>query len=822
MIILKSSDQKAIVYKDKEYTYNQLLQYSKQYAETFCKDKTPEKILLFAENSPEWIFAFFAAFKCGATVVPVDAQSTSSELAYIISDCNPDIIFTSTEKLPIVNEAQTSSLSQKVLLSEDFILEDKQEYEDITVEDFEKTMVIIYTSGTTGSPKGVMLTWKNIYCNISSVSEKIEIFNAKRNVMILLPLHHVFPLIGSLIAPLYVGATVYIAESLTAESILGTLTRGKIAIFIGVPRLYEILANGISSKINSSFVTRALFNIAKLINSQRFSKMIFGQVHKKFGGNMDYLVSGGASLPVEIGSFFKTLGFNVMEGYGMTETAPMISFPRPWNIRIGYAGEPLPDIEVKIDENGEVCVKGDNVMKGYYNRPEETAQIIRDGWLHTGDIGEIDKGSIKITGRLKDIIVTANGKNINPEELEFAILNQTNKIKELGIFLKDSVLQCIIVPNMNEVRDNSEDLQETFKKEIEQFNLTVAPYKRIKQFHLYSGELPRTRLMKVQRFKLAGLATVEKTEEKEDDANRSAVFISLKKYVESSLEKRVRSTDHFEIDLAMDSLERVALLAFIEESFGICMNEMQLDTYNNLEKLSEYVENNNSECSNIESVSWKEILSSKINFTIPKNRFIQAFCSRIVKVLMHIVYKYKKHGNFEMPNQPCIIVANHRSALDGYFITSKLKQKIVKNTFFFAKEKHLRSKFAHFMANKNNVILMDKNKNVRESLQQMAAVLKNGKNVVIFPEGTRSLDKKLLAFKDSFAILSKELNVPVVPVAIEGSERAVFNKILLPRPFAKISVDFLRPVYPQEFSVAEIKKHVRTTISNKLKDYQAA
>lgn len=187
--------------------------------------------------------------------------------------------------------------------------------------------------------------------------------------------------------------------------------------------------------------------------------------------------------------------------------------------------------------------------------------------------------------------------------------------------------------------------------------------------------------------------------------------------------------------------------------------------------------------------------------------------------MMHAVYNLKKHGYLESSEQPCIIVANHRSMLDGYFITSKLKSKFVKNTFFFAKDKHLRNKVALYLARKNNVILMDINKNVRESLQQMAMVSQEGKNIIIFPEGTRSKDGKLLAFKDSFAILSKELNVPVVPVAISGAERAVFKKVKLPRPFAKISVHFLPMIHPEGLSVDEIRQRVVDVIAAQLAGY---
>lgn len=827
MIFAKASEHKAIVYKDREFTYNQFLQQTHFYANTFSKNVQPKKILIYAENSDQWIFAFYGGIRTGAIIVPVDALSTTKELAYILHDCQPECIFTEAGKIDVVNEAlKQAQHTCEIFTANDIVEQNDAPITDLIIDDEDKTIAIIYTSGTTGSPKGVMISTKNIKFNIDSVAVGVPIYNANRNVMILLPLHHVFPLLGTMIAPLSIGSSVYIAENLTAESILGTLQRGKISLFIGVPRLYEILVKSIMNTINGSFITKTMYKLAKAINSPKFSKFIFKKVHTKFGGHIDYLVSGGASLPTDIGDCLKVLGFQVLEGYGMTETAPMICFTRPWNIRVGYVGEPLVGIELKIDENGEICVKGDNVMQGYYNRPEETAQIIQDGWLHTGDMGVIDNKCLKITGRIKEIIVTANGKNINPEEVEQEILKDSPCIKEIGVFLKDSVLQCIIVPQMSELRENANEMiLEILRTEIEKYNHSVAPYKRIKNIHIYSGELPKTRLMKLQRYKLESLITKKaENETTETEVPRSDVYIRLKKFLDSETNMDTKENDHFEIDLAIDSLGKIALLTFVEQNFKVCVTEAQLDELNTLGKLSTYIEEHQTEGAENTSISWKEILSTKKYSTkIPKAGIIQAICSHLVRFLMYTFYmfNYKKHGKFEMPKQPCIIVANHRSALDGYFITSKLRPKVVKNTFFFAKEKHLHSKFAHFMARKNNVILMDINKNVRDSLQQMAAVLQKGKNVIIFPEGTRSSNNKLQTFKDSFAILSKELNIPIVPVAISGSERAVFKKINIPRPFAKISVDFLKPVVPKATTtIEEIKNNVITQISNKLFEYQ--
>lgn len=825
MILIGKADKPAVVHRGRCFSYNQLLQYSACYAQRFATVAQPRMAIVFAENSAEWIFAFYGCVRTGAITVPVDVQSTAGELAYIVGDCKPDLIFTTSSKRAVVEEALTIAGAKCAVLTEEDIdvsAADSVAVDEITFDDLSQTMLIIYTSGTTGSPKGVMLSYKNVLFNINSVSQSVKIFTPERNTMILLPLHHIFPLLGSLVAPLYVGETVYIADGLNAESIIKTLNEGKINIVIGVPRLYKLLSKGIMDIIKRSFVTRTLFSLAKAIGSKGFSRMLFGKVHKKFGGHIDYLVSGGAALPPDIGSIFKTLGFTVLEGYGMTETAPMISFTRPWNVQVGYAGEPVPDVEVRIAENGEVCVRGDNVMQGYYNRPEETADIMRDGWLHTGDTGELSptKG-LKLTGRIKEIIVTPNGKNINPEELEHAVLHHTPLIKEIGVFLKNNVLQCIIVPKLSELREKSlKNMETVLREEIAKFNQTVATYKRIKNIHIVSGELPKTRLMKLQRFKLPELATTHKHTADEHDTPQSETYMMLKAYIDKEMRCNAGANDDFEIDLAMDSLGKVALLTFIEVSFGISMNEALLDNMNTLAKLSAYIEQNEQDITAGANVTWKDILTSKVrNVVLPRAGFIQAFCSRSIKVMMHAVYNLKKHGYLESSEQPCIIVANHRSMLDGYFITSKLKSKFVKNTFFFAKDKHLRNKVALYLARKNNVILMDINKNVRESLQQMAMVSQEGKNIIIFPEGTRSKDGKLLAFKDSFAILSKELNVPVVPVAISGAERAVFKKVKLPRPFAKISVHFLPMIHPEGLSVDEIRQRVVDVIAAQLAGY---
>jgi len=822
--VIKQHNKTAIVYKGQSYSYTQLLQYSACYAAFFSTKKDFRKVLIFSENCPEYFFTFYGTIRCGAIVVPVDVNSTANELAHILADCCPDFIFISPEKRELVEKAcMQATLTVNIISAEniDISAVNTIEAPELIVAPDDKTAVIIYTSGTTGSPKGVMLSYKNIFFQINAVTGDADFYTPTRNVMVLLPLHHSYPLMATLAIPIATGTTVYIAEGLNAENILKTLNEGEIAIIVGVPRLYETLAKGIMAKINAKAITKIIYKMAEWIGSDRLSKMLFRSVHQKFGGHIKYLGSGGAALPKEIAKTFKTLGFYVLEGYGMTETSPMISVTLPGQRKIGYTGFPLKGTDVKIESSGEICVRGDNVMQGYYNRPDETAAIIQDGWLHTGDIGVLDKYGLKITGRIKEILVASNGKNINPEEIELEVMQNTKFIREIGVFMHDSVMQAIVVPEMKALRQSSEsNISEIIRQDIDNFNKITSVYKRIKRIHISSEELPKTRLGKIQRFYLPLLMEQVKTkvQDREEVTNQSKVYQLLKAFIESETGYIPRANDHFEIDLAMDSLSRVALLSYVEISFGLLLNEEQLDTLNTLSRLTEYIEQNSPEIAAHREISWKEILSSKqTNASIPRAGIIHLMIDMLSKIIFHTIYRFRGEGKENIPNEPCIFVANHRSALDGLFITARLNRKTTRNTFIFAKEKYWQTKFARFMASKNNVLLLDVNKNVKESLQQISFILQEGKNVIIFPEGTRSRNQELKYFKNAFAILSAELKVPVVPVVIRGSDRAVFHPTRLPRFFARISVKFLPPVYPQPAQTAEnLRAFVEQQIKNAL------
>ena len=386
-----------------------------------------------------------------AVAVPIDFMSSAEDVSFILNDCKPEIIFYSNGTKEVCDKAIAllNHKIEKINLDEIKIEESKV---DATFPDPSpnETAVIIYTSGTTGSPKGVMLSYDNLLVNIEAVTNDVNIYKEEDKVMVLLPLHHIFPLMGTMVIPLSVGGTIVFSPSMASEDIMATLQHG-ITIIIGVPRLYNLIRKGIRDKINKSVIAKLLFRIAEKKNSLTFSRKIFGSVQRKFGGKIKYMVCGGAALDKDVCKDYLTLGFEILEGFGMTECAPMITFTRPGRVLPGSAGEPLKTNEVKVID-GEIVNRGRNVMQGYYNRPEETGAILKDGWLYTGDLGHLENNRIFITGRKKEIIVLSNGKNINPEEIENKIKAITEVITEIGVFEKQDMLHAVIYPDYQKAK----------------------------------------------------------------------------------------------------------------------------------------------------------------------------------------------------------------------------------------------------------------------------------------------------------------------------------------------------------------------------------
>ncbi len=377
--------------------------------------KPGDRVAVICENRPEWIYAFFSAWANRGIAVPVDASLDSAAMSAIIKDCTPAVVFTSKSFRKTVQIA----ICQAGVSSDLIITDDPVPTTDSDLDiNFDKshTAVIVYTSGTTGAPKGVMLSFNNLLSNIRALQE-LKMFVTRDIIIGLLPFHHILPLQGTVIAPFFIGATVVYLSKLSPENILQALKRHQVTMFLGVPRLYELFHRSLMEKLDKNYLAKLIFRTLRIMGSQRLAAAIFHQVHQRFGGHVRAYLTGGAPMDPHIARDLTALGFKLVEGYGLSETSPLLAFNRFDAVRIGSVGQALPGSEIKIIKN-EIVVRGPNIMQGYWQNPAATAAVIRDGWLHTGDTGHIDrKGYLFIDGRKDEMIVLDNGKNIDPEKI---------------------------------------------------------------------------------------------------------------------------------------------------------------------------------------------------------------------------------------------------------------------------------------------------------------------------------------------------------------------------------------------------------------------
>ena len=809
-------DKKYIITHNQDITGRDLLKYIQQYS-LLIKNKGIKKVGIYSENRLEWIFAFYAALQDNCIAVPIDYMASPEDVAYIIDDCQPEVLFISEAMVETYAKVSLkSTFKPEIIVFEAHPpVADQPESTWIGPEDEDTTAVIIYTSGTTGSPKGVMLSYTNIIQNMIAVIDA-KIFQAESQVLILLPLHHVFPLVGSLMVPLYAGGTLVVSPSMQTPDLMKTLADNQVTVMIGVPRLYELMYRGLMAKINSSVIAKALLGLVYRTKSRKLGRLIFKKIHEGLGGHLLYLIAGGAALNKEVGTFFYAIGFDILEGFGMTEAAPMITFPRPGKVKIGSTGQALPGLTVEI-RDGEIVAKGPSLMKGYYNRPEETAEVIKDGWLYTGDLGRIEKGGyLYITGRKKEIIVLPNGKNINPVEVEMKLEGSSPAIKEVGVFMHKEMLHAVILPDYKFLEDNNiVDVSQYFRESVlSPFNAEMSSYKRIMQFTLVHSELPRTRLSKLQRFKLEDLINQTESEKPKSKDPDTAEYRAVKSFIESQVDMDVSPEDHLIFDIALDSLGKLSLIDYIDKTFGVKIGEEQLMKFPSIKTISEYIRKHKL-FHKQEDTTWTGDLKEDTEVDLPRYSFLLGLIVHSVRSVANIFIKTEVKGLENIPEGACFFTPNHQSKLDAFLVLAYLDEKTLKETYSYAKKDHVKGAIRKYLAHRTNIIIMDLARDLKESIHKMAEVVKLGKKILIFPEGTRTETGGVGSFKKTYAILSTELAIPVVPIAISGAYYGdKSDKMRVKR--TKITVEFLSAISPEGLNPDELNDLVKQRIEEKL------
>ena len=513
-----------------------------------------DRVMILSENRPEWAVSDLAILSLGAVSVPAYYTNTPRQIKYILEDSGSKAVIVSTMdqlakiagskpydktgckagNIILMDDATSSFPDGTLPLSQ--ILKNTKPFSDSETEailnniDESDTAGILYTSGTTGDPKGVILTHKNFISNAAACLKVVHVYEDDL-FLSFLPLSHAFERTVGYYVPLLGGATIAYAENI--EKLLQNIREVRPTIILGVPRFYEKMYAAILDRISkSSWLKREIFNRAvaigrqiSLLNSDADFKlnigktaatilrlkggiasiMVFNKIKAGLGGRLRFFISGGAPLSPEIQDFFDALGIVIIEGYGLTETSPVITCNRLTERKRATVGKPLPGIEVKISEDGEIITRGENLMKGYFNNDKATKEAIKNGWFHTGDIGVLDEdGYLSITDRKKDIIVTSGGKNISPQNIESTLI-VSPLIKQVMVYGdRKKYLTALIVPDMDMLKESacSKDFdfpsEGGFIKNIKVVSLyaeliddllsNFAPYEKIGRFILLKEE----------------------------------------------------------------------------------------------------------------------------------------------------------------------------------------------------------------------------------------------------------------------------------------------------------------------------------------------
>jgi len=827
-----------------QYTYQDLIGQITSVARALSEKgiSAGDRVALLSENRPEWMIAYLAVVSFGAVIVPLDAQLMEKEVALLVASSEAAAIFVSAacrQKLPKNYSGTVISFDpgEGHLFSE--ILKTHSNSALSSAPSEGVFAALLYTSGTTGDPKGVMLSQGNLASNADSIN-RLDLFSHRDNLLCLLPLHHTYAAMGCMLLPLSVGATVTILNSLKGPDIISCMRETGVTALIGVPQLFAGLRRAIIDEMQRKpAVIRALATLFLRINGLirnatgiNIGKSLFGTVHAKFGRGFRLFTSGGARLDPEVYSDMADLGFLILEGYGLTETSPVCTFNPLTKQKAGSIGVPIHNVEVRIanpDENGqgELIVQGPNVMLGYYKKPQETAEVLRNGWFQTGDLGYRDReGYFFITGRSKEMIVLPTGKKIFPEELE-KFYKQIPAVKEICLIQGDRGLEAAVVPDFEYLRKkNLSNSRETIALEIEDLAKDLPPYKHITGLKIFKDPLPVTRLGKLRRSMVKDLyqkdgGSAETTAPESDndfqnDAVAKKLFLCLEPF---SAKKKIMPGDNLELDLGLDSLSRVELVVNLEKSFGINLPDSfgsEIFTVKDtVLKLKEHMSTGPAKTSARTPVSWAEILSQDLTEEITTAVTLEPgplwnavrYALRIVLTCIFRGYnRLSVRGKENLPEQgPYIIAPNHLSLADAPAVIAGISWNLASQTFFLGATEYFGGPVSSRIARALHVIPVDMDARLYGAMQLSAYVLRKNKILCVFPEGSRSRDGSIKEFKKGVGIIAKELKLPVVPVAIQGTYEMLPTGKKFPWP-ARVTVTFGKPLYPGDLDYDGIVK----------------
>lgn len=751
-------------YRTKSITCRELKEYVIKVRIFLKKEglKKSDKLILFGQNSIEWIIVYFACVLSGIIVVPLDVQSNKNFLDKVQKQTKAKLVF-QNKNLPFI------SIKKFYLENIDRIIKSTKLLSISNVKSSPNDIIeIIYTSGTTGEPKGVVLTNKNLTTALNSLAELFKT-RIKLKVLNLVPLSHIFGQMTGLLLLMYCGHKIFFLDTIIPRKVISFIRVKNINFVILVPSILASLKEELEGK-------------STLLN---------------LGVQFRFVGVGGASLDVSLEKWWRKRLIRVIQGYGLTETSAIISSNTFLHSKTGSVGRPVKIVSIKFEKDGEILVKGDNVTPGYYLNKQKTKESFKNGWFKTGDIGFIKKNYLYLKSRKKDVIVLKSGMNVYPSAIE-SILNKQAGVKESCVVEKNGKVHAVLLLNkkinVNEV--------------IERVNKKLISYQKISGYTVWpQNDFPRSITGKVKKYVVA-----EEIKKIKSITNKYYYKSKLYNIINDVLEPREKIKPESKLTtLGMDSLKRIELISKIEKEFGVEIAESKLD-YNSrvvdlmfLKKLK------------VKRVKFKKW---PMNFF---SRVVRFLAQKVFLFLINFFTKTEYYGleNLKSIKTPVIFACNHQSVLDLPVVLKKLKVKTaaaaeskyvfgigVEDSFFL---KLYRKFTGYFSMLFFNAYPFGESIGVSTSLEFTGEMLDRGYSIIIFPEGQRTTDGKIKTFKLGVGYLALKMAVSVVPVRIKGLFEVLPPGKFIPK-FHNSKVKFGKPIFFKNVSYIDAVKKIEEEV----------
>jgi len=789
-----------------------------------------DRVVLSGYNHPCWPIAFFGIVRAGATAVPIDPAMDPVQFASIVRESEAKVVLwdDKVEQACAAEIAKLGVLTRlfaptTALFDDNDAKNNEEHLESAAFPEVDGGDVasLIYTSGTTGKPKGVRLTHANFTSLVAALAPLFPLTGGDR-VLSVLPLHHTFEFACGMLLPFSRGARVIYLDELSGDRVSTGLKQAHVTAMVGVPAVWQLLERRILSQVRKNGpAAEKIFNFSTQLNRTLrkkagidLGKVLFGAVHEGLGGHIKYLISGGAALSTDTQKLFAGLGLSLAEGYGLTEAAPVLTVAKTGSSP-GQVGRPIPGVEIKIaspDDRGvgEVLARGPNVMAGYTDLDATKLAVDESGYLHTGDLGKIDrKGNLVLVGRVKDVIVTATGENVYPDDVE-QMLGKIIHIEELVVVgvtgrSGDERVGCLAVPEQATGVHRKTRFDRARKALFDA--VAKLPYgKQPTVVHLYDAPLPRTATRKVKRNearKVLERMILATTHPEQSDAPSNPVRTALSA-VTGKKPAEIRGDFTLGDDLSIDSLALTELLVALEATYGT-IDPKELQNCRTVADVEAMVGTERASLRPSQLAPSRYAIARKSSSktkdqaplslpALPEPASEQG--KKIIGKMQNFFYgqimRPRVSGRAFIPhNRNVIVAANHASHLDMGFVRHALGtygEDIVTfaaQDYFFEKNTLQRA----FFENLTNLKAFDRKGGVRASERQAGEILQQGKTTLIFPEGTRSTDGEVKEFKPMLGHLALTYGVDILPMYLGGTHEAMpkGSKIPLKREiFARI------------------------------------